>query len=1081
MCYIELAKMRNSKKIILKSTLGLCLIFNSLLAQSQQSDHSSINNPFPEDTVVIDLLYSYTQYGVESAKTEGFSDMNEFIEFIHTKIQAVYDSNRTGIIFKRLGDIQIDYDERNDGIGTLGFYMTRPDLHDVVPFISIHEKREEIGADMMIFLGEWSAATSGGSGSTVDPIKPLNNPGVVIGRISDLINSFTLSHEMGHSLGCGHSRDQLDGASANGNAFEFSTGSRWLGDDGKDYCSIMSYPVHGGGTSEVVPLFSSPSLYHQGQPTGNFDQPSGPSDNLSTIKFIKHYAAEYRRNKLDTKELIIPKELQVFLKKGESTVSKLALTNGGSEPLTYIFTFENRNSFEFPSADLNSILNIGFEQADGIQTGSYNGVKGFKTPVYTNGFTFEISDLNPKEGDQHLRIAPFPEMNSADIRSPMTGLSNSGISQVSMDLYLNSNHGEDLNDLIEFFNMRDGELAASIQFHEFGRIFFIGNLINPIDPVYWPEKEYFNFKVSLDKNSQKVSYYLNQELIAETELNMGISLDAFNIKHTFGSTDSFIDIDNVIFSRGNVTGLGWLNTSKFAGALGSEVTKNIELEINTDELEVGSYSAGIVISQSPAGLDGDTINLHLKVIGEVDHEFSINENSENNMLVGSIGGTVGNSYFLNTESHPGTFDVNSVSGDIIIKDNTELNFEENPVHYIEIVVDNGVETVINSLFINLIDVNEVPSLAESEFLIEENSTNGSIVGDVAASDPDGNPLSYSIISGNSQGVFQINQSSGEISIADSTSLDFENNPNFNLTVEASDGELSANATISIVLIDRNEAPSIFEDTFTIDENSPVGTSVGVITSSDPENDILTFSIVSGNDLSAFQIDQSTGEISVTNTAPLDFEINTTFQLSVEANDDQLSDIAFVTVNLNNKNEAPSVSNVSFAIDENSVVGTSVGTITSSDPENDILTFSIVAGNDLSAFEINGANGEILVADSIPLDFEINPIFEVLVEVSDGELSNSASVIVNLNDLDDVILRIVDQEGNRAGLYPNPTNNFIEIEWKFFEKVSVLELSGKEIFSSNNRSIALKALKDGVYLLVLSGTNGEQLIFRVIKE
>lgn len=92
------------------------------------------------------------------------------------------------------------------------------------------------------------------------------------------------------------------------------------------------------------------------------------------------------------------------------------------------------------------------------------------------------------------------------------------------------------------------------------------------------------------------------------------------------------------------------------------------------------------------------------------------------------------------------------------------------------------------------------------FYLDENSDAGTLVGAVNATDPDGDPLTFSITSGNTDDAFAINSSTGDITVNSSTALDFESNPTFDLTVEADDGQggmTLASVTINLNDIDEN--------------------------------------------------------------------------------------------------------------------------------------------------------------------------------------------------------------------------------------------------------------------------------------
>ena len=100
-----------------------------------------------------------------------------------------------------------------------------------------------------------------------------------------------------------------------------------------------------------------------------------------------------------------------------------------------------------------------------------------------------------------------------------------------------------------------------------------------------------------------------------------------------------------------------------------------------------------------------------------------------------------------------------------------------------------------------------------------------------------------------------------------------------------------------------------------------------------------------------------------------------------------------------QNNAPTISNQSFNVDENSANATVVGTVSASDPDGDSLSYSITGGNTSGAFAINTGNGQLTVANSAVLDYETITQFGLTVQVVDpGGLNDSATITVALNDI-----------------------------------------------------------------------------------
>jgi VCBS repeat-containing protein len=187
--------------------------------------------------------------------------------------------------------------------------------------------------------------------------------------------------------------------------------------------------------------------------------------------------------------------------------------------------------------------------------------------------------------------------------------------------------------------------------------------------------------------------------------------------------------------------------------------------------------------------------------------------------------------------------------------------------------------------------------------VDENSPNGTIVGTVVATDPDaGDSLTFSISGGSGQTAFSIDAATGQISVAESSQLDFETTASFSLEVQVTDlGGNPASPTITVNLNDINEDPVVLlPPPSSVDENSPIGTIVGAVVATDPDaGDSLTFTISGGSGSQAFSIDAVTGQITVADSTQLDFESTESFSLEVRVTDlGGNSASATITVNLN---------------------------------------------------------------------------------------------------------------------------------------------------------------------------------------
>ena len=126
-----------------------------------------------------------------------------------------------------------------------------------------------------------------------------------------------------------------------------------------------------------------------------------------------------------------------------------------------------------------------------------------------------------------------------------------------------------------------------------------------------------------------------------------------------------------------------------------------------------------------------------------------------------------------------------------------------------------------------------------------------------------------------------------------------------ITVTADDGEAVNNTvidTFDVTVAAVNDNPTVDDQIFNIDENSPNGTIVGTVVASDIEPigaepaQMLFFDITG----TAFAIDDS-GEITVADSAQLDYELTTTFALITTLTDSGTpigNDTATITININ---------------------------------------------------------------------------------------------------------------------------------------------------------------------------------------
>ncbi len=250
-------------------------------------------------------------------------------------------------------------------------------------------------------------------------------------------------------------------------------------------------------------------------------------------------------------------------------------------------------------------------------------------------------------------------------------------------------------------------------------------------------------------------------------------------------------------------------------------------------------------------------------------------------------------------------------------------------------------------------------------------------GTLTGSDPEGSPLTFSIVSQGGKGTATItNASTGAYT--------YTPNPNENgsdsFTFKVNDGSLdSAPATVAVTITAVNDAPTATAGTLNVTENAP---QTGTLIGSDPEGDPLTFSIVSQGSKGTVAITgEATGAYTYTPNANETGSDTFTFKV----NDGEFDSApATVTVTIEAVNDAPT--NIALShneVAENRPMGTTVGTLTATDPDaGDTFEYALVSGDgstDNGSFAIVG---NALRTNEI-FDFETKPSYSVRIRVTDG--------------------------------------------------------------------------------------------------
>jgi VCBS repeat-containing protein len=330
-----------------------------------------------------------------------------------------------------------------------------------------------------------------------------------------------------------------------------------------------------------------------------------------------------------------------------------------------------------------------------------------------------------------------------------------------------------------------------------------------------------------------------------------------------------------------------------------------------------SHSVTVRVTDSGGQSYDETFTINLTNVNEgpTDLALSANtvaENATTGTVVGTVSGTDPDAddtktYSL-TDTAGGRFAIDASTGQLTVADGNLLNYESAASHTVTVrVTDSGGQSYTEIFTINLTNVNEGPSdLSLSASTVAEHATTGTVVGTVTGTDPDaGDTKTYSLTD-TAGGRFAINASTGVITVADGSLLNYEAAASHSLTVQVTDsGGQSYTETFTINLTNVTEGPTNLNlPANTVSENATTGTVVGTISGTDPDaGDTKTYSLTDTAG-GRFAINASTGELTVADGSLLNYENAASHSLMVQVTDSGgQSYTETFTINLTNVNEA----------------------------------------------------------------------------------------------------------------------------------------------------------------------------------
>ncbi|EAQ77351.1 cadherin domain-containing protein [Blastopirellula marina] len=374
-----------------------------------------------------------------------------------------------------------------------------------------------------------------------------------------------------------------------------------------------------------------------------------------------------------------------------------------------------------------------------------------------------------------------------------------------------------------------------------------------------------------------------------------------------------------------------------------------------------------------------------------------------------------------TDDAGGLFEIDS-DGNISLAAGKALNFEVMPNQFLlkAIVSDGALMSEEIEILVKVNDIDEPPVVSPTTYTIStvqlslsDQGTGKAILFD----DPEDGTVTFMKTGGDDE--FTVDTDGNilfvgtEIPTADA---------DYSITVDLTDGTNPVTQVITIQ-VRLNQAPVLVPgDDLAIPENSPMGTSAGSVTFTDPDTalmDTVESAVITGissgltSDFELVFVGEAGGEyeydVRVVNPAALNTEANPTITLSITVTDNNgVSDTIDVDISVENVNDLPEFTapNMNPSVDEYVAAipdtdgtpadGDEVFDLTSvfSDEDMDSLEFSIVE-NDL--FEIVG--NKVVIKNAALLDADAGSGSFVITVSADDDVNDEFAAIEGMITID----------------------------------------------------------------------------------
>ena len=374
-------------------------------------------------------------------------------------------------------------------------------------------------------------------------------------------------------------------------------------------------------------------------------------------------------------------------------------------------------------------------------------------------------------------------------------------------------------------------------------------------------------------------------------------------------------------------------------------------------------------------------------------------------------------YSLSADSSGGGFKIDPVTGVVTVADPSKIDFESAPGHAYSITVlatKNNNFSSEQTFTINVTDV--APSAPVDSNPAANTVLEGAAIGTAAgitasSTDVNGGAVTYSLTGDTSGGGFTINPTTGVVTVADGSKIDFESAPGhaYTVTVQSSDGTLTNSQAFTINVGDVAMSTPVDNDgaANSVAEGAANGTAVGITASAGDPNGPATTYALTNNAGGRFAINSTTGVVTVANGAAIDFETapGHAYGITVQATSgaqttSQAFSIGVTDVGPSTPADGNGAANTVFELAAN---GTLVGiTASSTDPGGGPAPTYALTDSAGGRFAINATTGVVSVANGAAIDFETAPghAYNITVQSTAGALSSTQTFSIGVGNVNE---------------------------------------------------------------------------------